>query len=145
MAEEVFAGCTPLGAARFAGDAAFVASCAGERRWARIDHDTGTLRVETLEPRGLVCGAAGANVRLGAGWLRPSEPLGGLELLLGEDLAPEGSRAIWAGSALLVARPTPEGALALTRHVCRGAALVEVGDGPDAGRQRLPGAGGDEG
>ena len=128
MAREVFAGCTPLGAARFAGDAAFVASCEGERRIARIDRESGELSVESLEPRGLVCGAAGASLRLGAGWLRPSEPLGGLELLLGEDLAPPGARAIWTGEALLVARWAADGTLALARHACRGAALVELGD-----------------
>ena len=132
MAEEVFAGCTPLGAARFAGAAAFVALCGSERRVARLARDAAGLSIEVLEPRGLVCGAAGANVRLGAGWLRLSEPMGGLELLLGEDLAPPGSRAVWTGSALLVARPTAAGELLLQRHACRGTALVELG-AEDAG------------
>ncbi|HWO10295.1 MAG TPA: hypothetical protein VNN80_12465, partial [Polyangiaceae bacterium] len=141
-AREVFAGCTPLGAARFAGDAAFVASCEGERRIARVDRESGALSVESLEPRGLVCGAGGASLRLGSGWLRPSEPLGGLELLLGEDLAPAGSRAIWAGEALLVARWAADGTLALARHACRGAALVEL---DDAARGRGPGGGGEGG
>lgn len=133
MAEEVFAGCTPLGAARFAGDAVFVAACAGERRLARLDRARNALRVESLEPRGVICGPAGANVRLGSGWLRPSEPLGGLELLLGDDLAPPGARAIWTGTALIVARATAEGTLALERHVCRGTSLIELEVGADAG------------
>lgn len=132
QAEEVFAGCTPLGAARFGGQSAFVAQCADERRWARLDGEGGAAIVESLEPRGLVCGAAGANARLGAGWLRLVEPLGGLELLLGNDLAPPGSRVTWTGSALLVARPTASGVLALVRYACRGTALVELGAPPDA-------------
>jgi hypothetical protein len=106
---------------------------------ARLDGDGGAAIVESLEPRGLVCGAAGANVRLGAGWLRLTEPLGSLELLLGDDLAPPGTRAVWAGAVLLVARPTAAGVLALTRHACQGTALVELGDAPDASSENAGG------
>lgn len=131
-AEEVFVGCTPLGAARFAGQSAFVAQCGDERRWAHLEGEGGATIVERLEPRGLVCGAAGASIRFGAGWLRLAEPLGDLELLLGDDLAPPGSRAVWTGGALLVARPLANGELALARHVCRDTALVELLESPDA-------------
>jgi hypothetical protein len=139
QAEEVFAGCTPLGAARFGGQSAFVAQCGGERRLARLDGDGGAAVVDSLEPRGLVCGAAGANARLGAGWLRLLEPLGSLELLLGKELAPPGSRATWTGTALLVARPTASGELALDRYACQGTALVEVDVAPDASRKDADG------
>ena len=138
-AEEVFAGCAPLGAARFAGQSAFVAQCGDERRWARLDGEGGAALVESLEPRGMVCGAAGANIRLGPGWLRLAEPLGELELLLGDDLAPPGSRATWTGGALLVARPIAGGELALARHVCRGTALVELVEAPDASLENAEG------
>jgi hypothetical protein len=131
-AEELFAGCTPLGAGRFAGDAVFVARCASGRRMATVPADGGQIRVQDLDERGLVCGAHGPLLRLGRTWLRPGEPLGDLELLLNDDLAPPGARAVWAGSALLVAR-LEEGALRLTRHGCRGSSLVELEGVSDAG------------
>jgi hypothetical protein len=131
-AQEVFSGCTPLGAGRFAGDAVFVARCGSGRRLATVPADGGELAVQELDQRGLVCGAYGPTLRLGRMWLRPGEPLGDLELLLNDDLAPPGARAVWVGSALLVAR-LDEGELRVTRHACRGSSLVELGGVSDAG------------
>lgn len=132
MADRVFDGCTPLGAGLFAGEAAFVAACDGGRRMATVDARRGALVEHGLEQRGLLCGADGARVRFGAGWLRPAEPLGHLELLLTEDLAPPGARAVWTGAALLVAR-VEDGGLELSRHGCRGASLFDLGPPPDSG------------
>jgi hypothetical protein len=131
-AEEVFAGCTPLGAGRFAGDAVFVARCGSGRRMATVPAEGGEIGVQDLDERGLVCGAHGPTLRLGRTWLRPGEPLGDLELLLNDDIAPHGARAVWAGSVLLVAR-LEEGHLRLTRHACRGSSLVELQEAADAG------------
>jgi hypothetical protein len=131
-AEEGLAGCTPLGAGRFGGEATFVGVCGGQRRSVSVPLDGGALVARNLDERGLVCSPSGALLRFGNGWLRPSEPLGRLELLSSDDLAPEGARAVWTGSALLVAQASA-GRLALRRHACRDSRLLELGAPRDAG------------
>lgn len=131
-AEEALAGCTPLGAGRFGGEATFVGACGGQWRSVSVSLDAGGLVARDLDPRGLVCNARGALLRFGGGWLRPDEPLGRLELLLDDDLAPAGARAVWTGRALLVARPI-DGRLSVRRFGCREAQLVELDAPRDAG------------
>lgn len=139
-AEQVLAGCSPLGAGRFGGQATFVAACGAGRRMAVADAERGGVSVRSLETRGLICGAGGAQLRLGDGWLRLVEPLDRLELLLDDDLAPPGARAAWAGEVLFVAREA-QGRLELTRHACRGRALhaLPSGDEPGAGATHAAG------
>jgi len=134
-AEEALAGCEPLGSGRFGGEATFVGVCGGQRRSVSVPAEGGALVVRNLDQRGLICNTGGAVLRYGDGWLRPSEPLGHLELLLNDDLAPPGARAAWAGKALLVAQ-TRAGQLLISRHGCRGAQLLELdatGDSADSG------------
>ena len=132
MADEVLRGCEPLGAGRFAGRGAFVAACEKERRMATVAADGVSWETTRLGVRGLVCSASGAALRMGSEWLRLSEPLGNLELLLDDALAPPGSRAVWTGAALLVAS-ADDGRLRLRRHVCRSTALYEESATTDAG------------
>jgi len=131
-AEEGLAGCAPLGAGRFGGEATFVGVCGGQRRSVSVPVEGGALVARNLEERGLICNAAGAMLRFGGGWLRPIEPLGRLELLLNDDLAPPGARAVWTGAALLVARAL-DGRLSLSRYGCRGTQLVQLDALRDAG------------
>jgi hypothetical protein len=132
MSREAFTGCTPLGAARFGGQAAFVATCGKYRRLALADARTGELGVQDGDERGLICRGGSALVRFGATWLRLVEPLGRLELLLSDDTSPPGSRAVWTGRALLVARA--DGArLGLSRYVCRDSSLEQSPADADAG------------
>jgi hypothetical protein len=130
-AEEGLAGCSPLGAGRFGGEATFVGVCNGQRRSVSVRADGGALVARNLDQRGLVCKTSGALLRFGDGWLRLSEPLGSLELLLNDDLAPAGARAVWTGRALLVAQPN-DGRLSLRRYGCRDTQLIEL-DARDAG------------
>jgi hypothetical protein len=132
MSRPAFAGCTPLGAARFAGQAAFVASCGQHRRLATADARDGELEVRDIDERGLICKGGAALLRFGTSWLRLEEPIGGLELLLGEDLSPLGSRAVWVGQALVVARAV-DTRLELRRYGCRDSSAVELPVDGDAG------------
>jgi hypothetical protein len=131
-AEEALAGCVPLGAGRFGGEATFVGVCSGQRRSVSVPAEGGALVARSLDERGLVCNAGGARLRFGNGWLRPSEPLGSLELLLNDDLAPAGARAVWTGAGLLVAQAS-DGRLSLRRYACRHTQLRELDAPPDAG------------
>jgi hypothetical protein len=135
MSREAFTGCTPLGAARFGGQAAFVAACGKYRRLAMADARTGELDVQEGEERGLICRGGAALVRFGSTWLRLVEPLGRLELLLSEALSPPGSRAVWTGQALAVAR-IADAKLVLSRYGCEDGdgGVVELPVDTDAGR-----------
>jgi len=131
-AEEALAGCAPLGAGRFGGEATFVGTCGGQRRSVSVSVDGGALVARNLDERGLICNSGGALLRFGNGWLRPREPLGRLELLLNDDLAPAGARAVWTGSVLLVAQ-AGDGRLSLRRYGCRNTQLLELDAPRDAG------------
>lgn len=133
MAEDAFAGCTPLGAGRFAGEGGFVAACGSSRRLASAPGGGESLIVRSLDRRGLVCRNGAAQLAFGSGWLSLNEPLGRLELLLDEDLAPTGARAAWAGAALLVARADDAAKLRVSTYSCRGDVLVESAESVDAG------------
>ncbi|HEU4579992.1 MAG TPA: hypothetical protein VFS67_17155 [Polyangiaceae bacterium] len=123
-ARQVFAGCTPLGAAYFAGQPAFVAECQGSRQIARMGSADAPFDIQRLDVRGLVCGPHGARVRLGSAWLGLDQPLDHLELLLDASLTPPGARAVWTGSALLVARA--QGKLVVDRYACEGSELRQL-------------------
>ncbi|MGE0785296.1 MAG: hypothetical protein AB7S26_06395 [Sandaracinaceae bacterium] len=114
--------CTPvaLTALRGAG-VALVMRCDGELALSTLDEMGRVTR--TLRPlvRQLGCrdgrptlALRGADDSLA---LELGEAQDHLEALLPEALAPAGSRAVWTGEAILVARAT-DGSLALARHVC---------------------------
>jgi hypothetical protein len=132
MSREAFTGCTPLGAARFGGQAAFVATCGEFRRLALVDARTGELGVQDGDERGLICREGSALVRFGSTWLRLVDPLGRLELLLSDDLSPPGSRAVWTGQALVVARAV-DTMLVLARYGCLDSSVVQLPVDVDAG------------
>jgi hypothetical protein len=132
LAERAFEGCTPLGAARFAGAATFVARCGAERRMASAGEGDSPLRVQDLHERGLVCSGDAARLRFGSRWLRLKEPMGGLELVLDADLAPAGASVVWTGAALLVAR-VEAGVLRVAKYVCTGSELRELANPLTAG------------
>ncbi|MEY4549861.1 MAG: hypothetical protein RL685_6056 [Pseudomonadota bacterium] len=123
--QPVLPGCQPLGAGLFAGQPTFVAECRGSRRLARFVGADSPFALQSADVRGLLCGsgASGApRVRFGDGWLALTGPQAQLELLLDAELSPPGSRAVWTGSALLVARAAG-GQLALDRYRCAGTEL----------------------
>ncbi len=122
VAEQLFEGCTPLGAGRFATAATFVAACGNDRRMAAAGEWDMRMSQRELNQRGLICDAAGARLKFGQGWLRLAEPMSKLELLLDADLAPAGSSVVWTGRALLVARAVGE-TLTLSRYACAGSQL----------------------
>jgi hypothetical protein len=132
MSRQAFTGCTPLGGARFGGQATYVARCGQHRRIATADARDGELALQDIDERGLICREGSALVRFGSSWLRLDEAIGRLELLLSEDLAPPDSRAVWAGQALLVARAL-DGRLQLHRYVCRDSSVIELPGELDAG------------
>lgn len=124
-AEQVFEGCTPLGAGRFAGSASFVAACGNDRRMVAAGEGDARMSQRVLNQRGLICDAAGARLKFGQGWLRLVEPMSKLELLLDADLAPPGSSVVWTGRALLVARAEGK-TLAVSRYACAGSQLRQL-------------------
>jgi hypothetical protein len=124
-AQKLFSDCTPLGAGNFAGQSLFVAECQGARRVARLRSADAPVEIVNLDVRGLLCSARGARLRLGSEWLELSEPSDRLELLLDASLSPPGSRAVWTGSALLVAR-LDAGRLVLDRHACADSGLRQL-------------------
>jgi hypothetical protein len=118
-ARQVFSGCLPLGASYFGGQPMIVAECQGSRQVARITGADAPLEPQALDVRGLLCGPRGARVRIGSEWLDLEGPTDHLELLLDSPLSPAGARAVWTGSALLVAQ-LAAGKVALNRYVCSG-------------------------
>ncbi|HVZ36232.1 MAG TPA: hypothetical protein VG963_27580, partial [Polyangiaceae bacterium] len=126
-AQHLFEGCTPLGAGVFAGQVSFVAECGGVRRLARLRSGDAAPELHQLDARGLLCTAHGARLRLGEEWLGLDSPTDRLELVLDSERSPAGSRAVWSGAALLVAR-VREGELDLSRFTCSGSALQALGN-----------------
>jgi hypothetical protein len=121
-ARQVFSGCTPLGASYFGGQPMIVAECQGARQVARITGSDAPLELRRLDVRGLLCGPRGARVRIGDDWLDLEGGTDHLELLLDSSLSPAGARAVWTGSALLVAQ-VAAGKLSLSRYACAGSEL----------------------
>lgn len=121
-AHRIFEGCAPLGAGLFAGQPSFVADCHGSRQLVRIHSADAPPELHSLDVRGLVCSARGAQLRLGEEWLALDRPLEHLELLLDSALSPPGARAVWTGEVLLVAQARA-GQLELGRYACVGSQL----------------------
>lgn len=124
-AQRVLGGCAPLGAGRFAGESSFVAQCGSDRRMVTLVDPDRPPRERDISIRGVVCDGEQPRVRLGSDWLRLTAPVDQLELLVGDDLAPPGARAVWTGSALLVVRAGAPG-LELSRYACQSSQLVPL-------------------
>ena len=102
-----------------------VADCDGRRRAARPGRENAEVAVEELPSPGVQCDGTRARVRTGDSWLELDAPRGGLQALLPSVIAPRGSRAVFAGSALIVAR-AEKGKLELTRYACQAGVLRQL-------------------
>lgn len=125
-ADEVLPGCHPLGLFADGSAAWLVADCGGRRRAARAGDDNGPVELRELASPRLECQAGRAELRAGPFDIALKTPTARLELLLPSVLAPPGSRAVWAGEALLVAATTSR-KLSLSRYACQGNQLKEIG------------------
>jgi hypothetical protein len=118
---EVHAGCTPVGFAPLDRSVAVVGRCGDET--AAVVLDERGERHATLRPaeRAVTCleGRPVLELREGndARRLRLGQAIDHLEALLPDEVAPEGSRAIWTGEALLVGVPSGH-ELSIRRHEC---------------------------
>ncbi|HEV8548594.1 MAG TPA: hypothetical protein VGQ57_06190, partial [Polyangiaceae bacterium] len=100
-ADSLLEGCSPRGTFVWRNAAWLVGECPGGRRAARIGDDP----AESLDLHGarLECQSGHMRLRTPGLDLALEEPRSGLAPLLPDDVAPAGSRAAWAGRALLVA------------------------------------------
>jgi hypothetical protein len=117
-AHEVLAGCSPAGATR-AGEAMILAAdCKSGRRGVRVAAADAVPAPLDLAPASVEC--ARGRPLLSPIPLHLSEARDGLAPLLPADVAPLGSRAVWTGTTLLVARYVA-GHVAVHRYGCEGA------------------------
>jgi hypothetical protein len=119
-ADELLAGCRPLGAFSWDGAAFLVGDCASGRRFARVAG--GDERIEEGTLGAFACESGSLSVRLGERKLVFGEPRAGLHALSSEDIVPRSARAVWTGSSLLVA-DAPASRLAVSRFTCDGSVL----------------------
>jgi hypothetical protein len=123
-AEQVLAGCEPVGTFLWKDSAWLVAECQGNRRAARIGG--GDEVVEYLDMRAptLQCSSGILRIRASSFELALDEPRPRLEALLPTSIAPRGSRAVFTGNAVLVASNAGT-SLRLARYTCSGDRLDE--------------------
>lgn len=128
-ANDTLAGCTPDAIAPLAEGVAVSGTCEGGRHTSFVDA-TGRETSVVVSPSFEVACEAGRPVLSIGGDATPRRlglvaAVSRLEGLLPERIAPRGARAIWTGSALLVATPL-EGEVSLRRYECREASLVRT-------------------
>jgi hypothetical protein len=124
-AHEVLPGCSPAGATTVGESVIVAADCPGGRRAVRIAGADARPAPLDLEKRSVDC-ELGHPV-LSPLALRLSEPRDGLATLLPAEIAPSGSRAVWTGTTLIVARYVA-GEVALHRFRCRGRDWARLSD-----------------
>jgi hypothetical protein len=124
-ADEVLGGCDPLGIVALDEGALLVGDCAGARRGVELTLAAQLPVERELNAREVACAGERMALRSGAFEL----PLRGarerLESLLPDAVAPPGARAVWTGSALLIAHPTPDG-LELVAYECKGGKMSGI-------------------
>lgn len=114
-AEQLLAGCRPLGLFEHDRDVWLSADCAGKRKTIRgsgaprTTHDLSELVFD--------CGPSGPRLTGGGFELRLGAPRTGLHTLLGAPWVPPRARAVWTGGAL-VAAVEQSGSVRLTRYAC---------------------------
>jgi hypothetical protein len=128
-ANDTLAGCTPDAIAPLAEGVAVSGTCEGGRHTSFVDA-TGRETSVVVAPRFEVACEGGRPVLSIGGDTTPRRlglvaAVSRLEGLLPDRIAPRGSRAIWTGSALLVAAPL-EGEVSLRRYECREASLART-------------------
>jgi hypothetical protein len=117
QASPVLEGCEPRGTFAWKGNAWLVADCQGNRRAARIGRSDTAIEYLDMRSLRVDCKGTVASLRASGFELPLDEPRSRLEALLPDAMAPRGSRAVWTGSALLVASSAGN-ALRLARYVC---------------------------
>jgi hypothetical protein len=122
-ADDVLRACTPLGmTALDDGTVLLSADCAGMRRAAKLSLDIRPPVEVPLGDAALTCEAGGPVIRSGELVLPLKSARDRLELILPPSLAPTGARALWTGSALLVAHFSGR-QLETVRYTCADGAL----------------------
>lgn len=127
-ADNVLPLCTPEGLF-VAHDEVFIpGECPGGRAGVRLARDAGGMRPITLEQSGVRCdgtvpvlatpGTGGVSIRL-------DQPMSGIESMLPARIAPPGARAVFTGSAVLVASSLG-GEVTVHRFECEGGDLVRT-------------------
>jgi hypothetical protein len=122
-ADEVLHGCAPLGMVAIDAQTVLLGGdCGVLRRAARLTVDMKPPAEFPLDDLALACRRGRASITA-TGWaLSLDHARAELEVVLPEQVAPSGARALWTGSALLVAQRM-SGRLELTRYTCAGDAL----------------------
>jgi hypothetical protein len=128
-ANDSLSGCTPDAMAPLAEGVAIAGACEGARRMSFVDA-TGRESSVLTDPRLEATCESGRPVLSIGGDATPrrlglAAAVSRLEGLLPERIAPRGARAVWTGSALLVATPL-EGEVSLRRYECREASFVRT-------------------
>jgi hypothetical protein len=116
-AEALLPGCTPLALTVWPELTLLVGDCAGRRSAVNVTRGTTAAAPEAIAAPKTSCHGGVTRVALDGGKLELSAPKAGLDALLPETIANRGSRAAWAGRALVVATKTGD-RLTLTRHAC---------------------------
>jgi hypothetical protein len=122
QAQAMLPGCSPLGMTALDREVWMVGVCDGRRsgvRWRGIDLPSPVHDLSNLE---IVCRGERAALTLD-GEIPLAHPVAGLGPLLPSRLAPGGARAVWTGSALLVAYRAAD-TLELARYRCLGGMLL---------------------
>jgi hypothetical protein len=116
-ADPLLEGCKPAGTFVWQRAAWLVAECDGGRRAVRLGARDESAEYLDLHALRLACKSGVASIRAPSLDLLLDEPRSGLTPLLPPDLAPPGSRAVWAGRALVVATSFAD-RLRLARYTC---------------------------
>jgi hypothetical protein len=124
-ADPVLSGCRPLSLVEWGGAPRLVADCDGQRRAARAGRENAAVAVEELPSPVVQCSENRARLRAGDSWLELDAPRSNLQALLPSVMAPRGSRAVFTGTALLVARANKDH-LELTRYACQAGILRQL-------------------
>lgn len=124
-ADPILPGCRPLAVVELSGSVRLVADCDGQRRAAHVGADNGAVDIEDLPSPAVECRGERARIRFGEAWFELDAPRAQLQALLPSVIAPRGSRAVFTGSALLVAQ-AKSGKLELTRYACRAGVLRQL-------------------
>ncbi|MGC4093889.1 MAG: hypothetical protein QM756_39485 [Polyangiaceae bacterium] len=117
--------CNPVGLFEHEQAVWLVVECGEQRRAVRVNGDNAKIELQELSSPRLSCVEGRAELHAGPIQLTLSEPRAGLSALLPRTIAPRESRAVWCGSALLVAA-THGDVLELTRYACEGNALRQL-------------------
>lgn len=126
-ADPLLPGCRPLAVVELGGSVRLIADCDGQRRAAHVGANNDAVDIEDLPSPAVECQGERARVRFGQGWFELDAPRAQLHALLPSVIAPRGSRAVFTGSALLVAE-AKDGNLKLSRYACRAGTLRQLSE-----------------